>query len=79
VRRTWAPAPPWKRALRLEGAECQTCGARFDVPRRAATVEMYQESPDLARHSLLPPPPEVDLAELDRAMAACLRRRSSSR
>jgi hypothetical protein len=74
VRRSWAPLPPWKRALRLDPCRCDACGATFHVPRRAATAEVDAE-PAAGPELSLPPPPEVDLAALDREMAARLGRR----
>ncbi len=47
--------------------------ATFNVPRRAATADLYEEPPDEPMPELtLPAPPEVDLAALDKAMASRL-------
>lgn len=77
VRRAWS-LPTWHHALGLDSARCEACGATFHVPRRASTAEMYEEPPDPAQQLTLPAPPEVDLAALDRDMAARLRRRKTS-
>jgi hypothetical protein len=76
VHRDWTPLPPWKRALGIDPCRCEACGAQFHVPRRAATADLYEEPPDEPMSELtLPPPPEVDLAALDKAMAGRLPRR----
>ena len=74
VRRAWS-LPTWRHAFGLDACRCEACGATFHVPRRAATVEMYEDPPDPAQQLMLPAPPEVDLAALDRIMAARLRTR----
>jgi hypothetical protein len=73
VRRAWS-LPTWQHAFGLDAARCETCGATFHVPRRAATVEMYEDDLEAGQLLTLPAPPEVDLAALDRDMAARLRR-----
>jgi hypothetical protein len=72
VRRAWS-LPNWQHAFGLDAARCEACGATFHVPRRAATVEMYEEPPDPEQQLTLPAPPDVDLRALDRDMAARLR------
>ena len=78
VRRAWS-LPTWRHAVGLDACRCETCGATFHIPRRAATVEMYEEPPDPDEQLTLPAPPEVDLAALDRDMAARLRRGRKTR
>jgi hypothetical protein len=76
VRRAPRLLPPWKRALGLDPCRCDSCGETFNVPRRAATADLYEETPDEPMSELtLPAPPEVDLAALDKAMAGRLPRR----
>jgi len=81
VRRAWTPLPPWKRALGIEPCQCEACGATFNVPRRAATADLYEDEPEeeMLEELTLPAPPEVDLAALDKAMAKRLSRLSHSK
>ena len=74
VRRAWTPLPPWKRALGIDPCRCEACGATFHVPRRAATADLYEEPVEEMSELMLPAPPEVDLAALDKAMAGRLPR-----
>lgn len=74
VRRRWSPTPTWSHAFGLDPCRCDACGSTFRVPRRALTAEA-DEAADAAP-LLLPPPPEVDLAALDRDFAVRLGRRS---
>jgi hypothetical protein len=66
------PLPPWKRALGIDPCRCEACGATFHVPRRAATADLYEEPAEEMSELMLPAPPEVDLAALDKAMAGRL-------
>jgi len=76
VRRAPLLLPPWKRVLGLDPCRCDSCGETFNVPRRAATADLYEVPPDEPMPELtLPAPPEVDLAALDKAMAGRLPRR----
>ena len=77
VRRSWS-LPTWRHALGLDACRCESCGATFHVPRRAATAEMYDDPPDPTYELTLPAPPEVDLDALDRDMAVRLAHRPKS-
>lgn len=79
VRRAWQLLPPWKDWLGIEPCCCDVCGARFHVPRRAATADLYEVPPEEIPELMLPAPPEVDLAALDRAMAGRLPRRKPTK
>jgi len=70
VRRGWSPLASWTSALGLDPCRCETCGATFHAPRRAATIDDYEDNLEMLA---VPPPPEVDLAELDRAIAERLK------
>jgi len=65
----------------IEPCQCEACGATFNVPRRAATADLYEDEPEeeMLEELALPAPPEVDLAALDKAMAKRLSRLSHSK
>jgi hypothetical protein len=81
VRRDWSPVPMWCHALGLEPCRCDGCGATFHVPHRAMTADGVLEPDESAPAEpepelLVPAAPDIDLAALDREVAARLGPRS---